>query len=79
MKKSRRNFIKTTSLSIASLSSSSFLTGFSNQYSDRKSGNQYMGDFKAPKIKNIGSFIGVGARGGNHLKSLLLEGTELLQ
>ena len=80
MKKSRRNFIKTTSLSIASLGSSSFLTGFSNKSPERKLGNQYMGDFKAAKIKNIrAAFIGVGARGGNHLKSFAsLEGTEVV-
>ena len=80
MKKSRRNFIKTTSLSIASLSSSSFLSSFSNTYSERKLGSKYMGDYSASKIKTIrAAFIGVGARGGNHLNFFAkLEGTEVV-
>jgi len=80
MKKSRRNFIKTTSLSIASLSSSSFLTGFSNQSPERKLGNQYMGDFKAPKLKKIRiAIIGVGGRGHGLIRQLAhIAGTEIV-
>ena len=44
------------------------------------SGGKYMGDFTAPKLDKVRiAFIGVGKRGGGHLKTNIgLEGTEVV-
>ena len=48
--------------------------------SERLLSSTYMGDFAAPKLENVrAAFIGVGARGGYHLKFLAaLSGTEVV-
>ncbi len=71
----RRKFIKTTSLSAAFASTTSLYSSNS-----RVSGQKYMGDFAAPKLKNIkAAFIGVGYRGKGHLKLFAsLSGTEVV-
>lgn len=71
----RRKFIKTTSLSAAFASTPS-LYSFKSRSSDQK----YMGDFAAPKLKNIkAAFIGVGYRGKGHINLFAsLPGTEVV-
>jgi len=62
----RRNFIKKTSLSAAAVS---VIPNYLKAEAKRPSQSKYMGDFAAPKIENVrAAFIGVGARGGGHLK-----------
>ena len=48
--------------------------------SKRSANASYMGDFEAPKLKNIrAAFIGVGARGGDHMSFFgKLDGTEIV-
>ena len=77
----RRNFIKNTTLGAAGLATSTVLPSCSDQPDSlptRK--GKYMGDFAAPKIPNVRmAFIGVGNRGGDHLKfAAELEGTEVV-
>lgn len=74
----RRSFIKTSSLSAVAIASGSLLE---NCMSPKTASNGiYMGGFAAPKIENLrAAFIGVGARGGDHLKVLAsLENTEVV-
>ncbi|MEM1340087.1 MAG: Gfo/Idh/MocA family oxidoreductase [Bacteroidota bacterium] len=75
----RRNFLKKTSMASAALGAS---TLFSDLYGNdsRPLASRYMGDFSAPKLKKIrAAFIGVGNRGGDHLKFFAaLEGTEVV-
>lgn len=62
----RRNFIKKTSLSAAAVS---VMPNYLQAGIERPSQSSYMGDFAAPKLKNVrAAFIGVGARGGGHVK-----------
>jgi len=74
----RRKFIKKTSLSSLVLGS----TGLIGSAFQRPASSEgiYMGDYAAPKIKNIrAAFIGVGARGGDHLSFFAkLPGTEVV-
>jgi len=76
----RRNFIKKTSLSAAGLVTGSLLGTAQEQDFIKPSEGKYMGDFAAEKIPNIrAAFIGVGNRGGDHLKFFAsLEGTEVV-
>jgi len=76
----RRKFIKKGSLSSLLLGTGGLI---GNQYSILRPSQkdaQYMGDFAAPKIPNIrAAFIGVGARGGDHLSFFAkLPGTEVV-
>lgn len=76
----RRNFLKKSSLTAAGLTAAGLSAAYANQIPERPAKAQYMGDFAAPKIKNIrAAFIGVGNRGGGHLKFFAgLEGTEVV-
>ena len=76
----RRAFIKNTSLSAAGVATSSMLSSCTTDEPKAASGGKYMGDFAAPKLETIrAAFIGVGNRGGDHLKfSASLEGTEVV-
>ena len=73
----RRNFLKKTTLSAAAVS---VLPSYLRANSKRSLSQQYMGDFAAPKLDNLkAAFIGVGARGGYHLKFLAaLPNTEVV-
>ncbi len=73
----RRDFLKKTSLSAAALAATSLLPP---RTSTRPATSIYMGDFAAPPIKKIkAAFIGVGARGGDHLTFFAsLPGTEVV-
>ena len=75
----RRNFIKKTGLSAASLYMASNLA-CSEEYETTTSGGSYMGDFAAPKLKTVRiAIIGLGARGSGHAKQLAaIEGTEIV-
>ncbi|MBT8186435.1 MAG: Gfo/Idh/MocA family oxidoreductase [Croceitalea sp.] len=67
----RRKFLKKSSLTTAAMATWSLLPEYLRANSSRPSKSQYMGDFAAPKIENVrAAFIGVGARGGDHLKFL---------
>lgn len=75
----RRNFIKKSSLSAASLYAvGQFKLGEAS--SERSIGAQYMGDFAAPKVENVRiGIIGVGARGSGHIRQLAsIKGTEIV-
>ena len=77
----RRNFLKKTSLSTAAITSVPFYSSCESFLkSQAPSGGIYMGDHAAPKISNIkAAFIGVGDRGGAHLKFFAgLPGTEVV-
>jgi predicted dehydrogenase len=76
----RRSFLKKSTLSAAALAAGAGLVGQSDHYSERPQSAQYMGDYAAPPIKNIrAAFIGVGARGGYHMKFFAgLPGTEVV-
>ena len=77
----RRNFLKKTSLSTAAIASVPFYSSCEPFVkSQSPSGGIYMGDHAASKISNIkAAFIGVGSRGGEHLKFFAgLPGTEVV-
>nr|WP_299345704.1 Gfo/Idh/MocA family oxidoreductase [Allomuricauda sp.] len=73
----RRSFLKKTSLSAAAVS---LLPNYLKAGHERPLTSSYMGGFAAPKLDKIrAAFIGVGARGGTHLKFFAaLEGTEVV-
>ncbi|MEK9612754.1 MAG: Gfo/Idh/MocA family oxidoreductase [Flavobacteriaceae bacterium] len=75
----RRNFLKKTTLSAASLYMASAVA-CSEEKEKTPSGGTYMGDFAAPKLETIRiAIIGVGARGTGHAKQLAaIEGTEIV-
>ena len=75
----RRNFIKKSSLTAASLYSAASLA-CSDEYEKTSSGGKYMGDFSAPKLETVRiAVIGVGARGSGHIKQFAaIEGTEIV-
>jgi len=75
----RRNFLKKTSLSAASLYMASNVA-CATEKENQASGGSYMGDFAAPKLDIIRiALIGVGARGSGHAKQLAsIEGTEIV-
>ena len=69
---SRRKFIKKSGISaIASIGASAILNNScEDDISRSQSQGKYMGDFSAPKIKNIkAAFIGVGSRGIGHVNN----------
>ena len=77
----RRNFLKKTSLSTAALAATPLLSSCDPEVnSPAPSGGLYMGDHAAPKLSKIrAAFIGVGSRGGGHLKFFAgLPGTEVV-
>ena len=77
----RRNFLKNTSLSSLALTATTFLTKCESDVNPKaSSGGVYMGGHAAPKINNIrAAFIGVGSRGGGHLRFFAgLPGTEVV-
>ncbi|MEM7484730.1 MAG: Gfo/Idh/MocA family oxidoreductase [Bacteroidota bacterium] len=73
----RRNFLKKTSLSAAAVS---IAPGYLKTNIERPYTSKYMGGFAAPKLESVrAAFIGVGARGGDHLKFLAaLPNTEVV-
>lgn len=73
----RREFLKKTSFSAAAIAASALLPKPSLQ---RPASSIYMGDFAAEPITTIrAAFIGVGARGGDHLTFFAsLPGTEVV-
>ena len=72
----RRRFLKTTAISAAALTAASRLSASSPP----KSKGKYMGDFSAPKLETVRvAFIGLGARGSGHLKSISkLDGVDVV-
>ena len=76
----RRSFIKKASLASAALGTTSIFPEYVRGQSQRSQSSKYMGDFSAPKLEHVrAAFIGVGARGGYHLKFLAaLPGTEVV-
>ena len=76
----RRKFIKTTAMSAAALTTTTTLSNCDNSTLIPDSKGVYMGDFSAPKLEIIRTaFIGVGARGSGHVKSISkLEGVEVV-
>ncbi|MDE3743811.1 Gfo/Idh/MocA family protein [Maribacter polysaccharolyticus] len=76
----RRNFIKKTSLAGSALAVSPTIAHGAYAFSGRPYGAKYMGDFAAPKLETVrAAFIGVGARGPEHLKFFAsLPGTEVV-
>jgi len=75
----RRNFLKKTSLSAASLYMASTVA-CTTEKENAPSGGAYMGDFAAPKLDTVRiAMIGVGARGSGHARQLAsIEGTEIV-
>ena len=75
----RRNFLKKTSLSAASLYMASTVA-WTTEKENAPSGGTYMGDFAAPKLDTVRiAMIGVGARGSGHARQLAsIEGTEIV-
>jgi len=75
----RRNFLKKSSISAASLYMASHLA-CSEENEKRPSEGTYMGDFAAPKLDTVRiALIGAGARGTGHAKQLAaIEGTEIV-
>ncbi len=73
----RRKFLKKTSLSAAAVA---VVPNYLNATKERPLYAQYMGDYAAPKLEQVrAAFIGVGARGGDHLKFLAaLPNTEVV-
>lgn len=76
----RRNFLKKTSLSGAAIVTGGLLNSCATIQQRPDSGGQYMGGYAAPKLATVrAAFIGVGARGGDHLTFLAkLPGTEVV-
>jgi len=76
----RRNFIQTTTMSAAAITLASTLTSCNDSNIEPISKGKYMGGFSAPKLDTVRiAFIGVGARGSGHLRSLAsLEGVEIV-
>ena len=76
----RRNFLKKTTLSTASLYLASTSLACTKENEANPSGGTYMGDFQAPKLDKVRiAMIGVGARGSGHARQLAaIEGTEIV-
>jgi predicted dehydrogenase len=76
----RRNFLKKTSLSTAGIVAGVGITNAAAMQNIRPHKALYMGGFAASKIPNLrAAYIGVGARGGSHLKFLAsLDNTEVV-
>ena len=81
MSLNRRNFIKKTSISTAALASVSLLANCDSELKTQApSGGVYMGGHSARKLNKVrAAFIGLGSRGGGHLKFFAgLPGTEVV-
>lgn len=77
----RRNFLKKTSLSTAAIVTAPLITNCETTVEQQApSGGMYMGDYAAAKLNTVrAAFIGVGSRGGGHLKFFAgLPGTEVV-
>ena len=76
----RRKFIKTTAFSAAAFTAATTLSNCENENLNPDSKGKYMGGFSAPKMESVRvAFIGLGARGSGHLKSIAkLEGVEVV-
>ena len=76
----RRSFIKKTSLSSVALAIGGLFPKSSHAAPVATADEHYMGGFAAPKLETIrAAFIGVGARGGDHLTFFAsLPGTEVV-
>ncbi|NQZ44060.1 MAG: Gfo/Idh/MocA family oxidoreductase [Flavobacteriaceae bacterium] len=76
----RRAFLKKSSIAGAALGTAGLFPEFVYGQAERPAKAQYMGGFAAPKLDTVrAAFIGVGARGGYHLKFLAaLPGTEVV-
>ena len=79
-KMDRRSFVRKTTLSTAALGTWSLLPEYVKASETRAIRSKYMGGFKAPKLEKVrAAFIGVGARGGTHIKFFAsLNGTEVV-
>ena len=70
-KLNRRGFLRKAGMATAVLGSTSVYPEFLYGQVERPPQSKYMGGFSAPKLENLrAAFIGVGARGGYHLKFL---------
>ena len=76
----RRQFLKKTSIASAAVGTASLFPEYLRGQSERPFTANYMGGFTAPKLATVrAAFIGVGARGGYHLKFLAaLPNTEVV-
>ncbi|MET1260799.1 Gfo/Idh/MocA family oxidoreductase [Flagellimonas sp. DF-77] len=76
----RRAFLKKSSIAGAALGTAGLFPEFVYGQAERPAKAQYMGGYAAPKLDTVrAAFIGVGARGGYHLKFLAaLPGTEVV-
>ncbi|WP_020538055.1 Gfo/Idh/MocA family protein [Lewinella cohaerens] len=76
----RRKFLEKIALSTAAIAAGTQLEGRTGIASDRLADAQYMGGYAAEPLAMIrAAFIGVGARGGDHLTFFAsLEGTEVV-
>ena len=76
----RRQFLKKTSIASAAVGAASLFPEYLRGQSERPFTANYMGGFTAPKLGTVrAAFIGVGARGGYHLKFLAaLPNTEVV-
>lgn len=76
----RRSFIKKSGVTGAALALGSKLINEVQNVRPVSEGQQYMGDYAAPKLDSIrAAFIGLGHRGPNHLEFFAgLEGTEVV-
>lgn len=76
----RRHFLRQSTLSAAALATGAGLASCTEETPLPDSGGTYMGDFAAPPLSTIrAAFIGVGARGGDHLSfSAALDGVEVV-
>ena len=72
--------MKKTSIASAALGTTGLFPEYLYGQHERTTTSQYMGDFSAPKLEKIrAAFIGVGVRGGDHLKFFAaLSGTEVV-
>nr|WP_299000778.1 Gfo/Idh/MocA family oxidoreductase [uncultured Allomuricauda sp.] len=76
----RRSFVKKTTLSTAAIGAWSIIPEYVRASESRPVQSKYMGGFAAPKLEKVrAAFIGVGARGGTHVKFFAsLPGTEVV-
>jgi predicted dehydrogenase len=79
-KLNRRSFLQKTTMASAAIGTAALFPEYLRGQSERPVSATYMGDFAAPKLENVrAAFIGVGARGGYHLKFLAaLPNTEVV-
>ncbi|WP_367391485.1 Gfo/Idh/MocA family protein [Lewinella sp. LCG006] len=76
----RRKFLEKIALSTAAIAAGTQLEGSTGRITERLTEAQYMGGYAAEPLPMIrAAFIGVGARGGDHLQFFAsLEGTEVV-